>query len=133
MPKFGTRSSENLVGVHPDVVSVLNRAIKCFDFSVLEGVRGMPRQQELYDSGASKTLNSLHLRQSDGYSHAVDIAPYPIDWKDTQRFAYMAGIVMGIAEMQGVKLTWGHDWDGDGDFKEHTLKDGPHFELRNKE
>ena len=84
----------------------------------------------MFAAGKSQTLNSRHLPQEDGYSHAVDVAPYPIDWDDTKRFFYLAGLIMGIAEMKGVKLTWGRDWDGDEDFDEHTLKDGPHFELR---
>lgn len=130
MPILGKRSLEKLEGVHPDIVDVLKEAIKYFDFAVLEGVRTPETQKQYYVLGKSQTLNSKHLRQQSGYSHAVDIAPYPIDWEDKQRFAYMAGLVMGIAEMKGVKLTWGNDWDGDGDFQEHTLQDGPHFQLR---
>lgn len=131
MAKFGKTSLSNLEGVHPDIVKVLNEAIKYFDFSVLEGVRSQSKQALYFSTGKSHTLNSKHLRQPDGYSHAVDLAPYPIDFDDTQRFAFLAGLVLGIAEQMGVKLTWGHDWDGDGDFQEHKLKDGPHFQLRN--
>jgi len=133
MPSFGKRSKENLQGVHPDIISVLDEAIKYFDFSVLEGVRTLERQKGLYALGKSHTLNSKHLRQLDGYSHAVDVAPYPINWKDKRRFAYLAGLIMGIAETKGIALTWGNDWDNDGDFDEHKLQDGPHFQLRNKQ
>lgn len=132
MPSFGNTSLQRLEGVHPDIVDVLKEAIKYFDFTVLEGIRALEKQKEYVATGKSLTLNSKHLRQADGYSHAVDIAPYPIDWKDSQRFAYMAGLVLGIAEAKGIKLTWGHDWDNDGDFQEHRLKDGPHFQLRGK-
>ena len=130
MPSFGQRSLENLFGVHPDIVAVLDEAIKYYDFSVLEGVRTLKRQKVLCGEGKSHTLNSKHLRQLDGYSHAVDVAPYPLDWKDKRRFAYLAGLIMGIAETKGVALTWGNDWDNDGDFDEHKLQDGPHFQLR---
>jgi peptidoglycan L-alanyl-D-glutamate endopeptidase CwlK len=131
MAKFGKRSLKNLEEVHPKIVDVLLEAIQYFDFSVLEGVRSSQEQALYFSTGKSQTLNSKHLRQSDGYSHAVDLAPYPIDWEDTQRFAYMAGLIIGIAKSKGINLIWGHDWDGDGDFQEHSLKDGPHFELRN--
>lgn len=131
MARFSKQSMKNLEGVHPKVVDVLLEAIQYFDFSVLEGVRSQQKQALYFSTGVSQTLNSKHLRQPDGYSHAVDLAPYPIDWEDTQRFAYMAGLIIGIAEARGVKLTWGHDWDNDGDFQEHSLKDGPHFQLRN--
>lgn len=130
MPKFGKQSMDNLIGVHPKIVDVLLEAIQYMDFSVLEGVRSKERQVQLVASGASKTLASKHLKQEDGFSHAVDVAPYPIDWEDSKRFFYLAGLIMGIAESKGVKLTWGHDWDGDEDFDEHVLKDGPHFQLR---
>ena len=130
MPSFGEKSRYHLQDVHPDIVEVLQEAIKYLDFSVLEGVRTSERQKVLYTTGKSQTLNSKHLRQSDGYSHAVDVAPYPIDWGDNRRFAYLAGLIMGIAEIKGVALTWGNDWDGDGDFDEHKLQDGPHFQLR---
>lgn len=129
MASFGQRSLERLAEVHPDIREVLDEAIQYMDFTVLEGVRSIERQRNLYDSGASETMNSKHLIQEDGYSHAVDIAPYPIDWDDKNRFFYLAGLVMGIAEMKGIKLIWGHDWDGDEDFEEHSLKDGPHFQL----
>ena len=136
MPSFGQKSLKNLFGVHPDIIDVLEEAIKYYDFSVLEGVRSPERQEELFNttlpdgSRATQTLNSKHLRQSDGYSHAVDIAPYPIDWEDKRRFAHLAGFILGIAKMKGVNLVWGNDWDSDGDLNEHKLQDGPHFELR---
>jgi len=102
MPSFGQRSLKSMFGVHPDIVEVLDEAIKYFDFSVLEGVRTLDRQKVLCDTGKSHTLRSKHLRQFDGYSHAVDVAPYPINWKDKRRFAYLAGLIIGIAETKGI-------------------------------
>lgn len=122
MPSFGPQSMKNLFGVHPDIIDVLEEAIKYYDFSVLEGVRTPVRQKALHTIGASQTLNSKHLRQSDGYSHAVDIAPYPIDWNDTDRFHHLAYLIKGIAASKGVALVWGGDW--------RTLVDCPHFELK---
>ena len=73
MYKFSTRSSQKLEGVHPDLVRVMERAIAVtpIDFTVLEGVRTIERQKELFESGASKTMRSRHLT-----GHAVDVAPY---------------------------------------------------------
>ena len=82
MPKFSKRSKEKLKGVHPDLVKVVKEAIKHVDFTVLEGVRSLERQEELVRQGKSKTMNSKHLVQIDGYAHALDIAPYPIDWSN---------------------------------------------------
>lgn len=101
------------------------------DFTVIEGVRTLEIQGEYYRTGKSKTMNSKHIIQKDGYSHAVDIAPYPVNWEDTVRFAYLAGIIRGIAKNKGVEIRWGGDWDSDGDIHDQTFNDLPHFELKN--
>jgi len=62
-------------------------------------------------------------------SLAVDVAPYPIDWNNIQRFKDMAKSYIESAKEEGIKIVWGADWDMDGDIKEHKLIDYPHFEL----
>jgi hypothetical protein len=62
-------------------------------------------------------------------AEAVDAAPYPIDWKDRERFSYFAGVVLGIAQSQGLQLTWGGDWDRDWQLRDNTFDDLLHFEL----
>lgn len=63
----------------------------------------------------------------------MDVAPYPVSWAETpanmERFAYLAGVVMTTAARLGVKLRWGGDWDQDGDTRDETFRDRPHFEL----
>ena len=68
--KLGARSLTRLRGVHPDLVKVVTRAIEIstLDFTVLEGVRSLERQQALVEAGASQTLKSRHLT-----GHAVDL------------------------------------------------------------
>jgi len=135
MPQFGARSEANLIGVHPDLVGVLRRAILRFDFTVLNdgGVRTLERQRELVAEKKSKTLNSKHLVQPDGYGHAVDIAPYPVIWEDTDSFCALIGYVVGLAEMQGVALRAGIDWNRDWKLAARDptqrLNDYPHLEL----
>ncbi len=63
MFKFSKRSREKLDTLHPDLQAVLNEAIKHVDFTVLEGLRTLERQEELVRIGASTTLNSMHLDQ----------------------------------------------------------------------
>lgn len=134
MPKFGSRSKRRLEGVHPDLVEVLNEAIKYVDFTILEGVRSTDRQQELFDDGKSKTLNSKHLEQDDGYGHAVDLALYHKDrpnvrWDDRDGFVALAFFIKGIATQMGIKIRLGVDWDGDFNIGEHSFFDGPHMEI----
>ena len=62
-------------------------------------------------------------------SRAVDVAPYPIDWNDTERFGRFAGFVLGMAAAMGIPLRWGGDWDRDNDTHDQKFNDLVHFEL----
>jgi hypothetical protein len=126
VPKFGNKSESELVTCHPDLQKVIREAIKHFDFSVLSGRRYEKEQRWLVDNGYSKTMNSKHLSNP---SRAVDVAPYPIDWKDRERFTYLAGHIMGIASMLGIKLRWLGDEDRDTEVKDNRWDDLGHFEL----
>ena len=116
--KLGTRSLQNLSGVHPDLVAVVKRAIQITeqDFTVIEGVRNIERQRELYRKGASKTLNSRHLT-----GHAVDMVPWPVDWNDLKRFEVVSEAMKAAAEELNIPIVWGGDWK--------SFYDGPHFEI----
>ena len=129
---FGKRSKERMKTLHPDMVRVLNRAMsfQIMDFSVLETLRTVERQKHLVDTGASKTMNSKHLVHRDGFSHAFDVAPYPIDWQDTGRFYILNGIIRAAAEVEGVNIRTGADWDSDGLILDHSFHDLPHYEKR---
>ena len=81
MPKFGKRSKERLKGVDAKLVNVANELIKLMDVTVIEGLRSQERQNELVAQGKSKTKFGKHV---DG--KALDLAPYPIDWEDRERF-----------------------------------------------
>jgi len=129
MYKFSKKSKEKLETAHPDLQRIYAELIKIMDVTILEGVRSKKRQEELVRTGMSKALDSKHLLQKDGYSHAVDAAPFPINWEDTERFAYMCGMIRGIAHMMNIKVRVGCDWDSDGNIKDHSFLDYPHTEL----
>lgn len=118
--KLGTRSLQNLSGVHPDLVAVVKRAIEITDqdFTVIEGMRDISRQRQLVKSGASTTMNSRHLT-----GHAVDIAPWPISWEWAE-FYPIADAMKQAAKELYVNLEWGGDWK--------SFPDGPHFQLSRK-
>jgi len=105
VPKFGRRSKRRLNGVDGRLIEVLNEVVKYFDITVIEGLRSEARQMELLAKGKSKTKFSKHLT-----GKAVDIAPYPIDWKSRDDFHYLGGFVLGIAAKMGVNVRWGGDW-----------------------
>lgn len=122
--RLSARSEKRLVGVHPDLVRVVRRAIEIstVDFTVLEGVRTEARQRELVASGASKTMKSRHLS-----GHAVDLGAYiagRISW-DAHPYIEIKTAIVRAAEEQGTPIEWGGDWK--------TFKDLVHFQLPWKE
>ena len=125
MPRFGRRSKERLKGVDERLVNVANELVKIMDCTVLEGLRTKERQSKLIAEGKSKTKYSKHIE-----GKAIDIAPYPIDWEDRERFHYMGGMARGIGHALGVTVRWGGDWDSDGEVKDNNFDDLVHIELR---
>lgn len=122
MYSLGPRSQARLKGVHPDLVKVVERAIKIttVDFTVLEGLRTLERQKVLKEAGASQTLNSRHLT-----GHAVDLGAWvdnEVRW-DWPLYAKINAAMQEAAKQVGVDITWGGDW---------KMRDGPHFELDRK-
>ena len=134
-------SRSRLKGVHPDLIRVVDRALmlSSVDFMVIEGVRTPERQRALYAQGRTKpgrivtwTLRSRHLVQADGFGHAVDLAPYPLDWEGPARFPKFDAIARAMfaaADDLGVAIRWGADWDRDGKPRERGESDSPHWEL----
>jgi len=125
MPKFGKKSQERLRGVNSELVNVLFELVKIMDVTIIEGVRSQERQDRLVAEGKSKTKFSKHIT-----GRAVDLAPYPIDWEDRDRFHYMGGMLRGIAHQMGVKVIWGGDWNGNGETKDNNFDDLVHIELK---
>ncbi len=72
------RSKDRLMGVHPDLIAVVERAIELteVDFGVTCGVRTVEEQEANVAAGRSQTMRSKHLPQEDGYSQAVDVVAY---------------------------------------------------------
>ena len=125
MYKFGKRSKERLKGVHPKLVNVLNELIKIMDVTIIEGLRSEERQKELLEQGKTKTKFSKHIK-----GKAVDLAPYPIDLEDRERFHYMGGMIRGIGKQLNTDIRWGGDWDSDGEIKDNSFDDLVHVEIR---
>lgn len=149
--QLGEASRRRLVGVHPDLVRVVERAISLTDcdFAVIEGVRTAERQAELVAAGASRTLASRHLT-----GHAVDLGAYVggrISW-DWPLYHLIADAMRAAARVEKVPIRWGGVWDRqlaqlsgagpdgiEGEVSAYVARrrsegaraflDGPHFEL----
>ena len=130
MAKFSRASLNRLAGVNYRLQDLAHEVVlRHHDCSVIYGKRTEAEQSRLVQEGMSKTMDSKHLEQEDGTAHAIDLAPYPIDWENTKRFYYFAGIVMAVAREMGIHIRWGGDWDGDDDLDDQTFMDLVHFEL----
>ena len=129
MYSFSIRSWKklNAPDVHSDIKRLLVEAIKDspIDFSVIETTRTLAQQKVNVKKGVSKTLKSKHIPQftKSGLCEAVDIAPYPLDWQDLERFRALAAHIKKKAAELNIPITWGGDWK--------TLVDMPHYELKN--
>tara|TARA_Y100001938_G_C8079628_1_gene428267 strand:+ start:1644 stop:2048 length:405 start_codon:yes stop_codon:yes gene_type:complete len=131
MPYFGKTSKARLSTCHKDLQRLFNEVIKHVDCSVLEGHRDKARQNKLYDEGKTK-VKYPHGRHNSDPSLAVDVTPYPVNWKDRERQTLFAGFVLGIANTMGYDIRWGGDWDQDFEVQDNRFDDFPHFELRIK-
>lgn len=121
--RLSQRSLTRLIGVHPDLVRVVHRALTLtpIDFMITEGLRTKARQAELFAAGASKTMNSRHLT-----GHAIDFAAIvggEVRW-DWPLYSKIAQAFKEAARLEGVAIVWGGDWK--------SLRDGPHVELDRK-
>ena len=132
MPHFGKSSKKRLSTCDDRLQKVFNEVIKHVDCSVLEGHREKDRQNKLFKEGKTKVKypDGRHNRQP---SSAVDVTPYPVDWKDRERQTLFAGFVIGVASQMGINLRWGGDWDQDFQVVDNRFDDFPHFEIIGKE
>lgn len=128
MYSFSIRSWSKLnrPEVHPDIKRLMIEAIKDspLDFTIIETVRTVEQQRKNIKNGVSKIMNSRHIPKCNksGLCEAVDIAPYPIDWQDIERFRALAAHILKKAEELNIPITWGGNWK--------TLVDMPHYELK---
>lgn len=111
---LGAGSRAELSGVHPDLVKVVERAIQISvqDFAVHDGIRTVEEQRRLVNAGASQTMASKHLRQADGFGHAVDLVPYvngKLRWEWPAIYPIAAAMWRASLEL-GVAIRWGGPW-----------------------
>lgn len=132
---LGVFSTKQLDSCHPklqrlirEVDRRLSRHAKAWDITVLCGHRGQAAQEQAFAEGKS-TKHWPHSLHNTLPSVAVDVAPYPVDWKDTARFARLAGYIQAVADDLDIQIRWGGDWDGDSRTTDEKFIDMPHFEL----
>lgn len=135
MPELSEFSLNNLATCTPRIQHCVRKVAGIYDVRVLEGKRTWARQRQLQMEGKSKVGpgQSKHNPPTEGdvdwLSLAVDIVPYPIDWKDAKRFIYLAGLMIATANELDFALRWGGNWDMDMVIiDDQNFDDLPHFE-----
>lgn len=121
------RSSDNLKGLHPLLIKLINAAAISppVPFTVTDGVRSALAQAIAFKAGNSKCdgviKKSNHQVKPDGYGHAFDAHPLPINYKDLNKYKVLSNHFKATAKKLKINIKWG------GDFK--TFVDRPHYEL----
>jgi peptidoglycan L-alanyl-D-glutamate endopeptidase CwlK len=151
---FSPNSQKNLLTCHSKLQVTLNTAIRIYDFSVVYGYRDEETQNQAYNLGKSelKFPNSKHNKNP---AEAFDIYPYHVLYgsltEDSvvinkikeatglprtavlsfirEEYCLMAGVILAVAKLDGVKLRWGGDWNSDTNRLDNTFNDLAHFEL----
>jgi hypothetical protein len=95
---------------------------------VVCGHRNQAEQDAAVAAGASKTPWPTS-RHNSYPSQAVDLAPIPLDWADTERFLAFADFVTGATHRLRIPIRWGGDWDRDP-ATPNRFNDLVHFEIR---
>lgn len=122
MYKLGNRTAARMMeGVHPLLISCVCLAMRkhaMIDFGVgANAVRTIEQQRGYVSKGLSKTMNSKHLPQKDGYSHAVDLYPVgynPKNKKKSKEQLELIAIAMNDAAFElGIELDGGFKWGWD--------------------
>lgn len=113
--KLGAGSLKELEGVHPKLVAIVKRAIELTaqDFTVHDGLRTEAEQHRYVATGVSKTMNSMHRRQADGWGHAVDLVPYingKLRWEWPAIYPIAVAVRTASHELN-TRIRWGGIWD----------------------
>lgn len=128
---FSKTSLKRLHTCHPDLIKVLEEAIKLspIDFGVACGHRTIAEQQEVYKQKKSKCDG---IKNKSKHNHnpslAVDVYAFvngKASW-DKTHLGIVAGVILSTANRMGIKLTWGGTF-GSNEFKGFDM---PHMELR---
>lgn len=114
---YGPASRKELVGVHPLVVRFAELTLEKspVDIAVADGLRTIAEQREYVRTGVSKTLESMHLPQSDGLGRAVDLVPFiggrkRWEWPPIYQIAAAANAAAHELQLGG-KIRWGGCWE----------------------
>ena len=116
--KYGAKSERKLKQLDNRMVCICRTALAILserqttDATIFETLRSPRRQQYLFNTGRSKTLNSRHFAHGDtGKSHAVDIVAWQgrPSWDAELMYEVCRAMVLA-AQASGYRVKWGGVW-----------------------
>ena len=125
MYKLGKKSLDRLGTCEPRLIYLISVAIVTspIDFSVVCGHRNEKQQFEAVKNGFSK-LQYPHSPHNKIFSRAVDIIPYPVGYKATEKeWQTLLNHIKAVAKKLNIEIRCGIDWE--------NFPDYPHIELKN--
>ena len=120
MPSFGNRSKAALSSADPKLRQLFEEVVKTMDCTVLCGFRNQEDQDVAYAHGFSK-VKWPDSKHNTFPSKAADVAPWPLDWKDTASFEVLGSFVLAKAKEMEIDIEWGGTWH---------FTDLPHYQLK---
>ena len=137
MPTYSKRSQEQFDTLDPRLQKVLSLILSDgFDHTITDGYRGEEAQNEAVAQGRS-TKRFPSGEHNKLPSKAVDVLPYPIEYKALEKGDDLAVLKVGLfagyfiarAKGLGIKIRWGGDWNMNMDVRDQKFNDWPHFEV----
>lgn len=151
---FSKASKSRISTCHPLLVSTINKTLKIspWDLGIpmYGGARTEQEQHGLYIDGKSQIDGIKHIgkhqvggKANRDLSEAIDFFiypnPYSTNLKDKARYYTLWGIFYAIFQEESRiweikhkekwEISWGVDWDRDGDFKDQSFEDIYHLEI----
>tara|TARA_R110000765_G_scaffold296558_1_gene391692 strand:- start:546 stop:941 length:396 start_codon:yes stop_codon:yes gene_type:complete len=128
---LGKKSLENLKGVNPILIEILERALEIssnrvdgVDFTIINtaGIRTPEEQNRLFKQGVSNADGYIKISKHQT-GDALDVVPYVngrASW-DEKELLKVAICMLQASKELGYRLKWGGFW--------RTFKDLPHYQV----
>ena len=136
MPRFSRSSARKLATCEKPLQFLFNDVVGVYDCTIVDGRRGKKRQDLYYNSSPPRSKvrwpHGKHNAIPPSKSRAVDVVPYIAGsgavW-DLRQCTHFGGYVQARADVLGIGIRWGGDWNGNRDINDQNFHDLAHFEL----
>jgi len=113
-------SLSKLESCHPDLPVLAIEVARYFDYTIVWGYRNKAEQDKAFADGTgvawplSKHNKMAKELVNDEFimvprSEAIDVAPLPINWKNTDRFCILLGVFWAVSKIMGIPIRLGPD------------------------